>query len=63
MVCLRVFQNPKMRWNVALTCAMMTLSLAHCGSRAESSEWSWGKGRDGSADGRATGKVTKSLTD
>jgi len=48
-----------MRWNVALTCVMVTLSLADCGSRAESSEWSWGKGRDRSADGKATGEVTK----
>ena len=62
-VCLRVFQTPKMRWNVALTCVLVALSLADCGSRAESSEWSWGKGRDRSIDGKATGKVIKSLTD
>jgi hypothetical protein len=52
-----------MRWNVALTCVLVALSLADCGSRAESSEWSWGKGRDRSTDGKATGKVIKSLTD
>jgi hypothetical protein len=52
-----------MRWNVALTCVLVSLSLADCDSRAESGDWSWGKGRDRSTDGKATGKVTKRLTD
>jgi hypothetical protein len=55
------FRPPKMRWNVALTCVLVSLSLADCGSRAESSEWSWGKGRDRSTDGKATGKWQKTL--
>jgi hypothetical protein len=48
-----------MRWNFALACVLVTLSFVDCGSRAESSEWTWGKGRDRSPDGKTTGKVAK----
>jgi hypothetical protein len=34
----------------------MALTIVDSGSRAESSEWAWGKGRDRTSDGKATGK-------
>jgi hypothetical protein len=41
----------------------MALTLVDCGSQAESSEWAWGKGRDRTSDGKATGKGQCSSTD
>jgi hypothetical protein len=35
---------------------IMALTFVDCGSRAESSDWAWGKGRDRSSDGKVTGK-------
>lgn len=36
--------------------SIMALTFVDCGSRAESSDWAWGKGRDQGSDGKVTGK-------